>query len=398
MKKHLKLWAFLLALLVALTAVLSACGTAKDDAEEDTEESETKKKNRPDYKGFSDDEAYRVSFHTDENGACVADIDFNPYYDEPFKLIIPDTDDKGNPVVSVSCDNRYAALPYMVPEEKMQDLMDAVLAYCGGDSNNFYFQKFMSYYQLKGLEFCSSDRLKQDLLDHYPIVEIANVYMFDPTATGVEYAVQATMLQRAYPKLKSNWFYELSQDMEKDCKKNGVEQEFPWLETYSGMGEYVTEIQWPSQISSVEIMTFFSCDRLKTLSIPGTIEKVEMYDFVGCPRLKDVTIEEGVKEIEVGALYGCDSLENIYLPSSLELLADVVCLERIMDHIVHLGQMKDWTSPEIHYNGTIEEWNQLIQNSIEQGWLPSDQSSSYLYEICTIHCTDGDISMDVYES
>lgn len=391
MKKHLKLWAFLLALLVALTAVLSACGAAKDDAEEDTEESETKKKNRPDYKEFSDDEAYRISFHTDENGACVADIDFNPYYDEPFKLIIPDTDDKGNPVVKITSNNQSAVLPTILSQEVGEELFGHVLTYFEGNEDNFYYRQFMSYYQLKGLEFCVSDRLKEDLLSAYPIIEIMNVYVYDPTATSIEALKLATRLKHAYPKMKDSDYYKTLQNMQKTCKKEGVEEAFlpDMLENYSGTGEYMTAIQWPSQIASVDCMTFFGCSRLETLAVPGTVELVEEGALGGCFNLKTVTFEEGVKEIGGRALYGCDKLEDVYLPASLELIGDMYQLEALMYEVVPYTKGGTVTIPNIHYNGTTEEWNALIQNSIDQGRLVRDGDLRHTYEYYNIHCTDG---------
>ena len=391
MKKHLKLWAFLLALLLTLTAVLSACGTAKDDAEEDTEESETEKKNRPDYKDFSDDEPYRIQLNTNENGVCVATIDFNPYYDEPFELVIPDVDDKGNPVVKITCNNQYAVLPDMLPQEAGDELFGHVLTYFEGNEDNFYYKQFMSYYQLKGLEFCTSDRLKQDLLSVYPILEIMNVYVYDPTATSIEALKLATHLKRAHPKMKDSDYYKTLQNMQKTCKKEGVEEAFlpDMLENYSGTGEYMTAIQWPSQIASVDCMTFFGCNRLETLAVPGTVELVEEGALGGCFNLKTVTFEEGVKEIGGRALYGCDKLEDVYLPASLELIGDMYQLEALMYEVVPYTEGGTVTIPDIHYNGTTEEWNALIQNSIDQGRLGRDGDHRHTYEYYNIHCTDG---------
>lgn len=390
MKKYLKLWALILALILTLTSVLSACGTAKDDADDEaTEETEEKKKNRPDYKDFSDDEPYRITLETNENGVCVAHIDFHPYYDEPFTLVIPDTDDKGNPVVKITCDNQSAVLPNMLSAEAGEELFDYLLSYFVGEEENFYYTQFKSYYQLKGLEFCSSDRLKNDLLSVYPIVEIMNIYVLDPTATSIETLRQGTHLKRAYPKMKDSDYYKALQNMEKTCKKEDVDSSniAALLENYSGTGEYMTAIEWPSQIASVDCMTVFGCNRLKTLSVPGTVELVEAGAFGGCFGLETVTFEEGIKEIEPQALYGCDALKDIYLPASLELIGDMYLAEALLYEVVPYTEAGTATIPDIHYNGTMEEWNTLIQNSIDQGWLDSNGYAYY-----NVHCTDGTLT------
>ncbi len=96
-------------------------------------------------------------------------------------------------------------VPRMIKQERFDELIRLpLLEYYDGDENNFYFKQFMSYYQLKGLEFCTSDRLKQDLLSVYPVVEDMNIYVFDPTATTVELEKREEDIKTACP----NYSYE----------------------------------------------------------------------------------------------------------------------------------------------------------------------------------------------
>jgi len=96
-------------------------------------------------------------------------------------------------------------VPRMIKQERFDELIrQPLLEYYDGNEDNFYFKQFMSYYQLKGLEFCSSDRLKEDLLSVYPVVKDMNIYVFDPTATTVELEKREEDIKTACP----NYSYE----------------------------------------------------------------------------------------------------------------------------------------------------------------------------------------------
>lgn len=96
-------------------------------------------------------------------------------------------------------------VPRMIEQSRFEELIMApVLEYYGGDPDDFYYKQFMSYFQLKGLEFCSSDRLKADLLAVYPVVNKMNIYVFDPTATMVEIEKREEVIKSACP----NYSYE----------------------------------------------------------------------------------------------------------------------------------------------------------------------------------------------
>ena len=96
-------------------------------------------------------------------------------------------------------------VPRMIEQSRFEELIRApLLEYYDNNEDNFYFKQFMSYYQLKGLEFCSSDRLKEDLLSVYPVVSKMNIYVFDPTATTVELEKREEDIKTACP----NYSYE----------------------------------------------------------------------------------------------------------------------------------------------------------------------------------------------
>ena len=96
-------------------------------------------------------------------------------------------------------------VPRMIEESRFEEYIRLpLLEYYDGNEDNFYFKQFMAYYQLKGLEFCSSDKLKADLLAVYPVTEDMNIYVFDPTATVTELERLEEVVKTACP----NYSYE----------------------------------------------------------------------------------------------------------------------------------------------------------------------------------------------
>ena len=71
-------------------------------------------------------------------------------------------------------------------------------------SASFYLCKQMSYFVYKDLEECTSDRLKQDLLDAFPIVEKMDIYVLDKAATTTEIEKIEEVIKTACP----NYSYE----------------------------------------------------------------------------------------------------------------------------------------------------------------------------------------------
>ncbi len=116
-------------------------------------------------------------------------------------------------------------VPRMIEQSRFEELIRApLLEYYDNNEENFYFKQFMSYYQLKGLEFCSSDRLKDDLLSVYPVVNKMNIYVFDPTATTVELEKREEDIKTACP----NYSYE-EMDIDHQMTEYESEDENPPL-------------------------------------------------------------------------------------------------------------------------------------------------------------------------
>ncbi len=88
----------------------------------------------------------------------------------------------------------------------------------------FEFNKRLSYFVYKDLDECSSDRLKKDLLDAFPIVEKYDIYVLDPAAASIEIARIEETIKAACP----NYSYE-EMDYDHQMTEYTSEEENPPL-------------------------------------------------------------------------------------------------------------------------------------------------------------------------
>ena len=112
-------------------------------------------------------------------------------------------------------------VPRMIKKERFEELIQApmeeyygvsyadaqIFRYEKGHplaSASFYLCKQMSYFVYKSLDDCSSDRLKQDLLDAFPIVDKMDIYILDKAATTTEIEKIEEVIKTACP----NYSYE----------------------------------------------------------------------------------------------------------------------------------------------------------------------------------------------
>ncbi len=105
-------------------------------------------------------------------------------------------------------------------------------------------------------------------------------------------------------------------------------------------------------------------------SIPddGSIKIINSGAFQNCESLTGITIPDGVTEIGNFAFSGCVGLTSINIPNSVIIISEATIhrCEKLTD---------------IHYNGTMEQWN-IITKAPNWDW----DTPTY-----TVHCTDGDI-------
>ena len=105
----------------------------------------------------------------------------------------------------------------------------------------------------------------------------------------------------------------------------------------------------------------------------GSVKIIGMKAFTSAKRnLTSLVIPEGVKVIEHGAFMVCDQLETLILPDSLEFIEmnafDACTKLKKLEFGTNLKAVDQllfhWKYvPEIHYKGTVEQWESVIKTS-----------------------------------
>ncbi len=229
------------------------------------------------YQGMTPDIPYTIHYYSYGDGTCIVNgITINILYKGEFTVEIPETSPDGDTVIGVSIKPTYN-IPAYVSAEDFPKIKAAVLEYYGNDEDNFFFKQFMSYVELKGLEFCSSESLKNDLLSEYPIVAYTNIYVFDYTATEIEYALRSRTLATIAPWYTAEWCYADMLKLKELAELHGVTDTYldQVLANHSDDFENVSEIRIPKTLQPGTLdPRVFSVMGLESLTFNGTIAEM----------------------------------------------------------------------------------------------------------------------------
>ncbi len=114
----------------------------------------------------------------------------------------------------------------------------------------------------------------------------------------------------------------------------------------------------PSSLRSVTVTggsilrgAFSDCSMLRSVTISENATSIGISAFNGCSGLTSITIPESVTTIDGYAFYDCSSLTNVSIPKSVTSIGISVfnnCSSEL----------------EIHYGGSLSEWNNVQKNSV----------------------------------
>ena len=112
--------------------------------------------------------------------------------------------------------------------------------------------------------------------------------------------------------------------------------------------------------TGLTLMELFSEQNRNNVNLPTSLTSVTVTDsiciyertFFYAPGLTDIRINEGCTEIGLKAFSSCVALENLYLPSSLQTIADDAFSR----------SFSKATAPTIHFAGSESQWQSIAEN------------------------------------
>lgn len=130
----------------------------------------------------------------------------------------------------------------------------------------------------------------------------------------------------------------------------------------------LTIVSIPDSVTSIGQAAFLNCTSLTSVTIPNSVIGDDAFGY--CNKLTSVTIGNGVTSIGNYSFSYCDNLTNIIIHDS------VIYIEA--------GAFESCPSlTEIHYTGTVEQWNAIAK---ADEWNMSTPATEVI-------CSDGTVSL-----
>ncbi len=122
-------------------------------------------------------------------------------------------------------------------------------------------------------------------------------------------------------------------------------------------------------VTTIGARAFYSCDSLKSITIPNSVTTIGNIAFSDCTSLTSITIPNSVTTIGGGAFYHCYSLTSITIPNSVTTIGrfafchcDSLTSITIPNSVTTIGDGAFYyceSLTDVYYNGSESEWNKI---------------------------------------
>ena len=148
----------------------------------------------------------------------------------------------------------------------------------------------------------------------------------------------------------------------------------------------------PDGLPSIGDSAFSYCNNLERITIPDSVTQIGDYVFQSCTILTDIELGSSVTSIGTGVFRDCVNLVNMVIPDNVTNVGNYAFYG--CERLESVTLTKNFTSIEsytftscpllkdITFNDTVKKWQSIRGTS----WL-------YMSVNCTIHCTDGDLTL-----
>ena len=87
--------------------------------------------------------------------------------------------------------------------------------------------------------------------------------------------------------------------------------------TLQAIPSYITSVEIPSGITSINAFAFQYCSNLESIDIPSGVTSIGAFAFNGCTSLSSIIIPSGVTTIGASAFLNCSGFTSIEIPSGI---------------------------------------------------------------------------------
>ncbi len=166
----------------------------------------------------------------------------------------------------------------------------------------------------------------------------------------------------------------------------------------------LTSVTIGNSVTSIGSCAFYGCTSLTSITILDSVTSIESYAFYNCDSLTCITIPDGVTSIGDDAFGSCNSLTSVTIPDSVTSIGSSAFQNcnsltsiTIGNGVTSIGSSAFSIGlKEIYYNGTEEEWDNLLGDHPLSYYFyapSSDYTGDVVVHFCDAHSRIESISV-----